>query len=65
MYQPGGARFGSAGTVTCTLPAAWAAMGRSTSRWLVLNEWVVDPGRIRLTHCTCPASGEEMFTVCP
>ncbi len=38
MYQPGGARFGSAGTVTCTLPAAWAVMGRSTSRWLVLNE---------------------------
>ena len=44
MYQPGGARFGSDGSVTDT-PVAVGVIPRSTNRWFGSLSCVVDAGR--------------------
>ena len=66
MYQPGGAMFFSVVRVPrTTLGGAAPTIGTSTRRCSTLKEWVVRPGRMRLTCVTFAACFVLIVIVAP
>jgi hypothetical protein len=65
MYQPGGARFGLAGTLAWSESLALATISRSTRRWPLSKEWVVTPFLISEAHRIPDACGVGMVMVWP
>src|SRR5829696_6899009 len=64
-YQPGGAMRGSGGASASTEPAVLPVMRHSTARWVMLNPWVMAPGRIRMTSTMSLPCGVSTVKGCP